>query len=417
MVESLTPELIEKVVLALAIGALMGTERQHTKRQLVAGVRTFALVTLMGALFVEFAKLTGSSLAPVVGFVAVLVFAAILYWSNIQTFKTIGLTTTIELLLAFVIGLLVGYGRLGEAIFITLAVVIVLFAGTKLHAMVSRVTHSELLDFLEFLALLGIVYPILPAAPLVYYGVHVDLLELWYLIVLLAAVHFIGFIASRYFGSISRYALLSFLGGVANATAAIYSLTDLYRHEKQKSKLVQAGFMFATAGMMLRNTFLIAIVFPAILKPLALPVLVSVALLIGLANITLNSARPSRITSIESPFGVARAAGLAIKLFALLIVLRLVTQYIPDVFYLATFLGGMISGAATAVSIASLVNSGAVLLAAAAVAQSFSFLGDALSSFAVLWLARAGEAAKQLVIPIAFVAAVYAGLLYFTLGL
>ena len=48
--------LIGRIVLALAIGGVIGLEREHSKKQSILGLRTFAFISLLGMLLTELSK-------------------------------------------------------------------------------------------------------------------------------------------------------------------------------------------------------------------------------------------------------------------------------------------------------------------------------------------------------------------------
>ena len=94
------------LAVALGVGLLVGVERERRKgagpRREAAGLRSFALVTLAGAL--------AQSLSPgplvVVGALAVAALAAVAYWRSVRPPDAIdpGLTTELALFVAYLVG-------------------------------------------------------------------------------------------------------------------------------------------------------------------------------------------------------------------------------------------------------------------------------------------------------------------------
>ena len=76
--------LVLNFAVAIAVGALIGLEREHAqhlrKFKTFAGIRTFTLISLFGALAAFFSKF--SILILVTGFVGVVVFAASAYYPS-----------------------------------------------------------------------------------------------------------------------------------------------------------------------------------------------------------------------------------------------------------------------------------------------------------------------------------------------
>jgi len=399
---------IEKIAITLAIGALLGMEREYTKHQVVVGVRTFALVSLLGTLFVLFSEMTGDTINLVLGFIAVMLLVAILYASNLMKFKAVGMTTCVALLLSYILGVFVAYGNYSEAVFITMAIVGIMFAKDKLHHFISDLTHKEVLDFLEFLALFGIVYPLVPKVPLVLYGVAINLMDTWALIMLLAVMNFIGFVGSRYIKGREQVPLLSFIGALASSTAIIYSLTQMYAKNKEKDRIITSAYMFANSSMILRNLAVLTVLIPAILPLVAVPMLLTAVTLIAFGLYLSRKTTGVIKTELESPFQVEKAAGLVLKLALVMTAIAVITVYLPDIFYIAMLLGGLTSSASTMASLPMLVQTGEITLSMAAIGASLAILIElVVGNVVVCYLGGAGNAAKRAIPWIMAATAVY----------
>ncbi len=401
---------VEKVLISLAIGALMGMEREHTKHQEMVGIRTFALVSLLGALFVFFAEATGSELQVVLGFGAITLFTVILYAGNMIRFKAVGLTTCIALLLAYGMGTLVAYGMYSQAIFVTIAVTIVLFAKQRLHALVDKVNDKELLDFLEFLAVVGIVYPLLPTETIPFMGAQIDLFAVWLLVVLISIINLLGFVGSRYFSAEKEIGLMALLGGLVSTTAMTLTLPGTLK--KKGRDLLPAAYLVTSGSTFARNLIIAAIFAPVAARYLVFPIAACAAIVIGLGFHGLSKAKNVGRIKVESPFKVPKAVELAIKLFVIMIAIEVLQVYLPEMFYVTVFFGGIISSASTVATVALLVSMGKISATTAAMGISTAILGAfAFGHLATLYLAGGKHAVKKLV-PIALgVSAVYIAVL------
>ena len=96
-------ELVEKFALSLGLGLLVGFQREWTAPH-VAGVRTFALLTLFGTLCGVFAKSVSVWTIPAGLFVTagLLVVGTFIKWDEED--DTVGLTTHVAACLMFLIG-------------------------------------------------------------------------------------------------------------------------------------------------------------------------------------------------------------------------------------------------------------------------------------------------------------------------
>ncbi len=395
MIEELTFGFIERIAIALAIGALLGMEREYSKRQVVVGVRTFSLVSLLGTLFVLFAELTSEPLQLLLGFLAVTALVVVLYSSNLSKFKAVGMTTSIALLLSYVLGVMVGYGNITEAVFVTIAVALVMFTKKWLHRFIRNLSKREVLDFLEFLALVGIVYPLVPAEPIVVHGVAVNLMDIWVLIFLLAIINFIGFVGSRYVKGKRQLELMSFLGGMISSTVMSYTMCEAYKKNKNGGGILASAYMFINSSMMVRNLVIAAVLMPPIAVRIAPPVLLSAGFLAA-AGLWLSSGGSKSSMRIGSPFQMGRAVSLVAKLAGVLVAIEIAIVYLPDIIYIAAFLGGITSSASTMASLPVLVRTGRVTVGMAARAASIAIVADFLvGNVLVYYLKGAWDAARR----------------------
>ena len=124
MVTLLTLEILESLLLAVALGATVGIEREYAHRP--AGLRTHMLVCLGSCLFTIMSSSFGSQPAQVAGgIVAGIGFiGAGTIWAEKDKVK--GITTASSLWATSAIGLTIGIGDFPLAITVTLIVFVIL---------------------------------------------------------------------------------------------------------------------------------------------------------------------------------------------------------------------------------------------------------------------------------------------------
>lgn len=197
------------LAVAVGIGLLVGVERERRRAEDghgVAGVRTFALIALAGALA---ERVGGIGIALAGGFVALAALAA--YRSSRDADP--GLTTEVAMLVVFLLGVL-AMRELALAAGLGVGVALLLAAKSRVHRFVQRVlTDQELHDALLLAAAAAIVLPLLPDRSLDPWQV-LNLRKLWLLAVLVMAINAAGHVALRAFGP--RAGLL--LAGLAGAS-------------------------------------------------------------------------------------------------------------------------------------------------------------------------------------------------------
>jgi uncharacterized membrane protein (DUF4010 family) len=148
---------------ALGLGMLIGLERERTRgeEKIFAGVRTFALVALLGATSVFAGEQAGLPWIPGLVFVAVLVLVAVAYLVTAQS-GSIGATTEMSLLLTFFIGGMCAWGQVGVAGAVAVAAMLLLALKGWLHNLASRIEPSDVEATLKFAIITLIVLPLVP---------------------------------------------------------------------------------------------------------------------------------------------------------------------------------------------------------------------------------------------------------------
>lgn len=217
------------LAVALGVGLLVGVERERRKgrgpQRRAAGLRTFALVTVAGAL--------AQSLAPgalvVVGALAVTSFAALAYWRSARrtdidgTDDDPGLTTEVALVVAYLVGVQCAVQpAVGAAAGAVLAGL--LAAREHMHRFATEwLTEQELRDALVLAAVALVVVPLAPTAPLPGLGGLAPRTAAL-LVLLILGIQAAAHVARRLLGE--RHALVAagLLGGFVSSTATIATL-------------------------------------------------------------------------------------------------------------------------------------------------------------------------------------------------
>ena len=159
-------EIFQRLGLALAIGLLFGFERGWDRRDepegdRIAGVRTFAIMGILGGIIGWLASLT----APIVFAVAFLGVSGLLgvsYWMRSNRYMDLGLTTQIALLLAFSLGAVSVLGDMAPTAAVAVIAAMFLSMKTRLHKWIARVERLELEALFELALISIVILPILP---------------------------------------------------------------------------------------------------------------------------------------------------------------------------------------------------------------------------------------------------------------
>ncbi len=275
--------LLAALGVALALGLLVGLEREWSKDR-VAGIRTFALVTLSGAL----AAFLGRSFGGWVVAAAIVGLTVMILVGNLPLLKRgqpdLGLTTEFAMIVMFFTGMLTVTGQTIVAVVVA-GVVMVLLQGKKpLHHMVHRIGADDLKAIARLVLIGLVILPLLPNRSYGPFGV-LNPFAIWLMVVLIVGLSLAAYLVGKFMGP--RQGLLSagILGGMISSTATTVSAAR--RGAKVAALAANEGIviLIASATVFVRVLGEILVVTPksapGMMPPLALMMVWMIAVTAG----------------------------------------------------------------------------------------------------------------------------------------
>jgi uncharacterized membrane protein (DUF4010 family) len=349
------------LAIALGIGLMLGVERERHKGRGpgrgFAGIRTFALVGLLGGLSMQ---IGGAAVVAVAG--AFVGLAAIVGYSRRHT-EDPGMTTVVALVVTFLLGAL-AQDEPGLAAGAGVAVAVVLAARTRLHAIARDVlTEEELHDGLLFAACALIVLPLVPDEAIGPYDVF-NPFTLWRLVVLMMAVSAGGYIGIRVLGPRYGLPLAGFLSGFVSSTMTIATMGTRAREEPGLRRSAVAGATLSTVATVVFTAVLAGATSPAALRELALPLVLAGAAAViygGLFAWRAARAAPSGALARGRAFNLRTAVGFAVAISAVLFLSTMLNEELGAAgLVLVTAISGFADAQAAVVAVCSLVAAGRI---------------------------------------------------------
>jgi uncharacterized membrane protein (DUF4010 family) len=316
-------EALELAVAALG-GLAVGTEREWSARERkrehdFAGVRTFLLLGLVGALSSELALL---GFAPAGGalFVAgsLLALGAYVFAARRGDLEA---TTEVAAFVVLGAGALAGCGRIGLASGLFATTALVLMEKTRIHEAVFKLRSEEIEAGLRFAVLALVVLPLLPVGP---YGPDPGLRprELWGLVLIFSGLSFAGYVALRAAGPSRGYAVAGLLGGLVSSTAVTLDFARRSAKQPELAAGLAAGILAASTLVSVRVVAVALVLAPAVgraVVPYLSPLfLAGVLLVLGLLR---RTARDEAPTELPNPLALGAALRMALLFQAVLYLL------------------------------------------------------------------------------------------------
>lgn len=357
-------DLFRRLGIALVIGLLLGLERGWHGRDepeggRIAGLRTFALTGLLGGISGWLASLTGAVVLAV-AFLGLSGLLALSYRVRLEENDDLGLTTEVALLLTFALGAASVLGDVALPAAVAVVAALLLTMKQRLHRWMARIGRLELEALLK-LALISVV--ILPLLPDQGYGPGAALnpYEIWWAVVIVAGLSFVGYGAIRLGGADLGVLLTGLFGGLASSTSTTVALARLAKTQTGLARIAASGAVVAGSVTFLRVLALAAIFQPSLIAPLALPMgVMAVIGLGGAAVMTLrdrgNDSAPD-LDTVANPlnFGAALSFG-ALLAFVLLALHYLETWFGDAGIHIAAALSGVTDVDAITISVARLTG-------------------------------------------------------------
>jgi len=247
-------ELLLRLAAALGLGILLGLERERTKDPETgfAGIRSFALISLLGAL----AAWAGETFALAWLLPAVFAsVAALVIGSYVVTAQRggVGITTEITALIAFLLGAACERGEIGVASAVAVSVLLVLVLKDWLHAIARRLSAEDVSATVQFAIVTLLILPLVPDRT--FGPPPFDALNpyrIWLMVVLISGIDFASWILVKSLGAEHGISLTGLLGGLASSTATTLSFTKRSRQQPAHATEFALAILLASLVMLLR---------------------------------------------------------------------------------------------------------------------------------------------------------------------
>lgn len=416
---ALDPLVARDFAIALAIGALIGVEREMRKVQRgvheVGGIRTFVLFSLIGAVSAWLSRQMASAwpLAFAILGVSVMISVsyAVLHRSVSAADEDAGLTTEAAAVATTLLGALALYGFPEIAGALGILTAALLAFKQPLHGLVGRLDVQDLYAGLKLLIATFIVLPLLPDRALDPLGA-INPHELWLLVVLISFLSLIGYVAVRLFGTGRGTALTGLFGGMTSSTAVTleFARRSAETATVPHTDALATGIVLAWAVMFARVAIEVAVVHAPLLRALVVPLAVMLVVACIAAALFYQRSRrvpeKSRDLALRNPFSLTSAIKFAGVFMLVLLAVAVVKRWAPGRGELVVAaLAGLTDVDAITLSMATFARDGGASATAAQAITVATFTNTLVKCALVIGLASRALRTRVVVVTIAVVAA------------
>ncbi len=350
-------ELLQSLATALGLGLLVGLQREWEQNP-VAGIRTFALVSLFGAL----CGIMGIAYSGWVIASAFIAFASMVILGNVSRLRDkqpdTGLTTEMALLVMFAVGVITVHGHRMLAVVTAGTVMVLLQSKKRLHGMVRRIGEDDLREISRLVLAALVILPALPNREMGYLGV-LNPFAIWLMVVLIVGISLAAYLAQKFLGGAKGVALAGLFGGLISSTATTASLARRSHDRGACGISLAAIALIASAIVFVRVMAEVSIAAPAHGKTM-LPPLLAMMFWFGLVAAITHRIAEKKGTHVtdESPPSELKSAVLFGLLYAVVLVVVAAARehYGHSGLYLAAALSGLTDMDAITLSTSRLVS-------------------------------------------------------------
>jgi uncharacterized membrane protein (DUF4010 family) len=345
---------------ALGLGLLLGLERERKRdaELLFGGIRTFALIALLGAVAAFMEREIDQGWLILAVFVALSALVIVSYATTAARGE-LGITTEVTALLAFIAGALCGWDKVGVASVTTVVCLLLLTLKDFLHGLARRVELGDVEATLKFAVISVIILPLLPNET--FGPPPVDVInpyKIWLMVVLIAGLNFLGYLLVKILGNEHGFLLTGVLGGLVSSTAVTLSFSQRSRQEPAMSSAFVLAIVVAWTIMFLRVVVMVGVVNRALAASLALALGCMAAAGLVVSLVLWRRSRTHEkgvVTAGANPFELSEAIKFGLLFGLVTIVAKAAQTYLGAAgLYLAGALAGLTDVDAISLSMANL---------------------------------------------------------------
>jgi uncharacterized membrane protein (DUF4010 family) len=353
---------------ALGLGLLLGLERERKRdaELLFGGVRTFALIALLGAVGAFMEREMNQGWLILAAFIALSALVIVSYATTAAR-GSLGITTEVTALLAFIVGALCGWEKVAVASVTTVICLLLLTLKDFLHGLARRVELADVEATLQFAVISVIILPLLPNET--FGPAPIDVInpyKIWLMVVLIAGLNFLGYLLVKVLGNEHGLVVTGILGGLVSSTAVTLSFSQRSRREPAMSSAFVLAIVIAWTIMFVRVVVMVAVVNRAMAGGLALALgwVAAAGLVVSLVLWRRSRSRETGVvTAGANPFELSEAIKFGLLFGIVTVVAKAAEVYLGATgLYLAGAVAGLTDVDAISLSMANLARTSPEIL-------------------------------------------------------
>ncbi len=263
------PPQVAPFLLTLAISTLIGIGLRdyyefEKKFDTFGTVRTFVFFGMLG--FMLYQIPTVGPYAFLLGMAAVVPFLLVYYSNKVRQKKSPGLIGVLIALLTYTTGPIALNQPHWFLVLFGVSILFVLHSKGRMRQFTDRLETGEVVTACKFLAIAGVVLPLIPALPptagamgQIFNVLPVTPRQVWMAVVITTTISYLGYVLQTYLFPRKGMLLTGLIGGVYSSTVAVLVLAKKSKRYPGHDQEAAAAILLAVSMMYLRLLVLVAI--------------------------------------------------------------------------------------------------------------------------------------------------------------
>lgn len=272
----MNPSIVAPFLLTLAVSFLIGIGLREyyegeKKYDTFGTVRTFVFIGMLGFVLLQIPEIGNQ--AFLLGLGALALFLLVYYGNKVMQKKSPGLIGVLIGLLTYAVGPIALHHPHWFLVLLAISILLILHSKGRIRQFTDRLETGEVVTACKFLAIVAVILPLIPAAPLeggwlgwLFTMLPVTPRQVWMAVVITTAISYFGYVLQTYLVPRRGLMLTGLLGGVYSSTAAVLVIAKKSKAMPSVTGQASVAILLAVSMMYLRLLVLVAIFrFPAAL--------------------------------------------------------------------------------------------------------------------------------------------------------
>jgi uncharacterized membrane protein (DUF4010 family) len=330
------PEDVKNLLLTGLLSLIIGLEQRRLHAKEVSGRlfgtdRTFTFIGILGYILFLFDSVSWRLFLG--GGLILGGWLSVYYYQRSSRQTNMGITSLVLILITYCLGPCIVL--LSNSMVLILVVGILILSEMKdyFKGLISKTADDEFITLAKFIAMVGIILPILPKDPLTGFE-HLSLYKLFQAVVVISGISYVSYLIRKFVFTKSGEELSGALAGLYSSTAATIVISRQSNSETGRFVRQTNGILFANCAMLFRVGLLASIFNSEIAKRL-IPFLLLMIIVLGVSIYRLIKKEQSErkktiapLTLINNPLELK----VALIFASLYVLFSLATQYSLSIF-------------------------------------------------------------------------------------